>query len=88
MSTFAVVIERAGDGGYGAWSPGLPGRAALGRTRADALEEMGEAVSGCPEVLRERGEPVPAPAAVAATELSARRPVVRGTARQACQERR
>ncbi|WP_444961098.1 type II toxin-antitoxin system HicB family antitoxin [Nocardiopsis sp. M1B1] len=71
MSTFAVIIERAEDGGYGAWSPDLPGCVALGQTEAEALAEMHEAVRGHLEVLRERGEPVPVPATVAATTLSA-----------------
>lgn len=32
VSTYAIIIERAGNGGYGAWSPDLPGCVALGDT--------------------------------------------------------
>ncbi|WP_306366294.1 type II toxin-antitoxin system HicB family antitoxin [Nocardiopsis sp. CC223A] len=71
MSTFAVIIERAEDGGYGAWSPDLPGCVALGDTEEEALREMAEAVRGHLEVLRELGEPPPRPATVSATTLTA-----------------
>lgn len=71
MSTFAVIIERAEDGGYGAWSPDLPGCVALGDTEEEALHEMAEAVRGHLEVLRELGEPLPQPATVSATTLTA-----------------
>lgn len=71
MSTFAVIIERAEDGGYGAWSPDLPGCVALGDTEEETLQEMHEAVRGYLEVLRERGEAVPEPSTVAATTFTA-----------------
>ncbi|GAB3703849.1 type II toxin-antitoxin system HicB family antitoxin [Nocardiopsis oceani] len=71
MRTFAVIIERAEDGGYGAWSPDLPGCVALGETEAEALQQMHEAVRGHLEVLRERGEAFPEPTTVAATTLTA-----------------
>jgi predicted RNase H-like HicB family nuclease len=64
MSGYAIVIERADDGGYGAWSPELPGVVALGDTPDETVEEMREAVKLHIELLRERGEPVPAPTAV------------------------
>ena len=40
MTSYAVVVERASDGGYGVWSPDLPGVVALGDTQAEALDEM------------------------------------------------
>ena len=64
MGGYAIVIERADDGGYGAWSPELPGVVALGDTPDETVEEMREAVKLHLELLRERGEPVPAPTAV------------------------
>jgi hypothetical protein len=33
MTSYAVGIERASDGGYGAWCPDLPGCVALAETR-------------------------------------------------------
>ncbi|GAA1468764.1 type II toxin-antitoxin system HicB family antitoxin [Nocardiopsis exhalans] len=71
MSTFAVIIERAEDGAFGAWSPGLPGCVALGDTEEETLREMHETVRGHLAVLRERGEAVPEPSTVAATTLTA-----------------
>lgn len=57
MSGYAVVIERADDGGYGVWSPDLPGCVALGDTPEQAVEEMCEAIRLHVELLRERREP-------------------------------
>jgi predicted RNase H-like HicB family nuclease len=64
VNGYAVVIERADDGGYGAWSPELPGCVALGDTPERAATEMREAIWLHVELLRERGEPVPEPTAV------------------------
>jgi predicted RNase H-like HicB family nuclease len=64
VSGYAIVIERAEDGGYGAWSPELPGCVALGDTPDEAVAEMRQAVKGHLAMLRERGEPIPAPTAV------------------------
>ncbi len=59
MSTYAIIIERADDGGYGAWSPDVPGCVALGVTEAEALSEMKEAIRLHLDVMRERNEPCP-----------------------------
>jgi predicted RNase H-like HicB family nuclease len=56
VNGYAVVIERADDGGYGAWSPELPGCVALGDTPERAATEMREAIWLHVELLRERGE--------------------------------
>ncbi len=64
MNGYAVVIERANDGGYGARSPELPGCVALGDTPDEAAIEMRLAIREHVELLRERGEPVPEPTAV------------------------
>ena len=68
--TYLVVIERAEDGGYGAWAPDLPGCVALGDSIEDAERQMREAIAFHLEGLREQGEPVPAPTAVAAVMLT------------------
>lgn len=71
MSTYAIIIERADDGGYGAWSPDLPGCVALGDTEEETLSEMMEAMHGHLEVMRERGEMIPNPSTVSATTVDA-----------------
>jgi predicted RNase H-like HicB family nuclease len=67
---YLIVIERADDGGYGAWAPDLPGCVALGDTIEDAEHQMREAIAFHLQGLREQGEPVPPPTAVAAVVLT------------------
>jgi predicted RNase H-like HicB family nuclease len=64
VNAYVVIIERAEDGGFGVWSPDLPGCVALGDTPEDALAEMRTAIAFHLEGLREAGEPVPTPTAV------------------------
>lgn len=68
---YPVVVERSTDGGFGAWSPDLPGCVALGDTLDDCRREMREAVAFHLEGLRLAGEPVPPPTAVAAEVVAA-----------------
>jgi len=68
--SYAVVIERAEDGGYGAWCPDLPGCVALGDTEAETLEEMRQAIQFHLDGLREDGQPIPHPSTVAATVIT------------------
>jgi predicted RNase H-like HicB family nuclease len=70
VTRYAVVIERADDGGYGAWSPDLPGVVALAETEADVLAEMRRAIEFHLEGLRADGQPIPHPATVAATVVT------------------
>ena len=44
MTSYAVVIERASDGGYGAWCPDLPGCVALADTDDAVLAEIRQAI--------------------------------------------
>jgi predicted RNase H-like HicB family nuclease len=67
---YLIVIERAGDGGFGAWAPDLPGCVALGDSIEDAEHQMREAIAFHLEGLREQGEPVPVPTAVAAVMVT------------------
>jgi predicted RNase H-like HicB family nuclease len=68
--SYLIVIERADDGGYGAWAPDLPGCVALGDSIEDAERQMREAIAFHLEGLREQGELVPAPTAVAAVMVT------------------
>lgn len=56
---FRVVIELDEDGIYVAQVPSLPGRISQGKTRAEALENIKDAIKGYIESLRKHGEPIP-----------------------------
>lgn len=71
MTRYALIIERADDGGFGAWSPDLPGCVALGDTEAEALAEMKDAIHLHLEAMRERGEPMVQPSTVSVTMFDA-----------------
>jgi predicted RNase H-like HicB family nuclease len=71
MTGYPVVVAQAADGGYGAWSPDLPGCVALGDTVDECLAEMRAAIALYLEVLRERGEEVPQPRAVETVTIPA-----------------
>lgn len=58
---YTVVIEKADDGGYGAYVPDLPGCVSAGDTPGQALDGIREAIEGHIKTLRESGEPVPEP---------------------------
>ncbi|HXP57353.1 MAG TPA: type II toxin-antitoxin system HicB family antitoxin [Streptosporangiaceae bacterium] len=70
MTSYAVVVERASDGGYGVWSPDLPGVVALGETEAEALGEMRQAIQFHLDGLKADGQPIPQPSTVAATVIT------------------
>ena len=61
MSEYIVIYEQAGDGGWGAYLPDLPGVVALGATREEAATRIQEAVSAYVEQLRAEGRDLPAP---------------------------
>ncbi|WXG39337.1 MAG: type II toxin-antitoxin system HicB family antitoxin [Candidatus Freyarchaeum deiterrae] len=56
---FRVVIELDEDGIYVAQVPSLPGCISQGKTRAEALENIKDAIKGYIESLRKHGEPIP-----------------------------
>jgi predicted RNase H-like HicB family nuclease len=70
MSSCAVVIERADDGGYGAWSPDLPGCVALADSEEAVIAEMRQAMKLHLAGLREDGQPAPQPTTVAAAVIT------------------
>ena len=61
---YAVVIERAGQN-YSAYVPDLPSCVATGATLAGAGQEIGAAVRFHIEGLRQDGQTMPEPSAVA-----------------------
>lgn len=56
---FRIVVEPDEDGVFVATVPSLPGCISQGATRAEALQNVREAIEGYLESLRERGEPIP-----------------------------
>ncbi len=70
MTSYAVVIERADDGGDGAWSPDLPGCVALADTEEAVIAEMRQAIKLHLAGLREDGQPTPQPTTVSAMVIS------------------
>jgi predicted RNase H-like HicB family nuclease len=66
-SSYAVVIELAEDGGWGAWAPDLPGCVALADTVEECEAEMAKAIEFHLDGLREDGQPLPQPTTHVAT---------------------
>ena len=54
-----VLIEKDEDGVYVAQVPSLPGCISQGKTRADALRNIEDAISGYIASLKKRKEPIP-----------------------------
>lgn len=61
MKRYAIIIERAADGGYGAYAPDLPGCVGMGATKDEALQNMMEAIQFHIEGMKEDGLPIPEP---------------------------
>jgi predicted RNase H-like HicB family nuclease len=68
MSEYLVVIEHEGDS-WGAYCPDLPGVGVVGDSREEVEQLIREAVSFHLEALREAGDPIPEPTAVASTHV-------------------
>jgi antitoxin HicB len=58
---YRIIIEQDEDGMYIAECPALPGCISQGETRAEALENIRDAIKGYLESLRKHGEPIPRP---------------------------
>ena len=56
---FRIIIDADEDGAFAATVPSLPGCVSQGATRSEALSNIREAIEGCLESLRERGDPIP-----------------------------
>jgi predicted RNase H-like HicB family nuclease len=61
MDKYAVIIEKTEDGGFGAYSPDLPGCVATGKTMDEVEQRMLNAMQGHIEQFVLDGRPVPAP---------------------------
>jgi predicted RNase H-like HicB family nuclease len=56
---FRVIVEPDEDGIFVATVPSLPGCVSQGSSRAEALQNVREAIEGYLESLRDRGDPIP-----------------------------
>ena len=56
---YRILLEQDEDGMFVATCPSLPGCISQGRTRAEAQENIREAITGYLKSLRKHGEPVP-----------------------------
>ena len=56
---YTVVLEREPDGGYVVSVPALPGCVSQGDNRAEALDNVREAIELYVEDCREAGDPIP-----------------------------
>lgn len=55
---FSVTLDRDEDGAWVVECPSIPGCVSQGRTRAEALDNIREAIALCLEVRSERGLPL------------------------------
>jgi len=61
MVRYAVIIEKAADGGFGAYVPDLPGCVGMGDTKEETMENIAESIRFHLEGMKAEGLPVPAP---------------------------
>jgi predicted RNase H-like HicB family nuclease len=66
LSEYLVVIEHEGES-WGAYCPDLPGVGVVGDSREAVEQLIRDAITFHLDGLREAGEPIPAPTAVATT---------------------
>jgi predicted RNase H-like HicB family nuclease len=58
---YLIVIERA-EKNYSAYAPDVPGCVSTGRSVAETVSNMAEALKGHLQLMAEDGEPIPDPA--------------------------
>ena len=68
---YRVLIEQDEDGAFVAEVPSLPGCISQGDTRAEALENVKEAIAVYIESLEAHGEPIPPPITEELVEVEA-----------------
>ena len=61
MLRYPIILEKAKDGGYGAYVPDLPGCIGMGSNHDDALQNIKEAIKFHLEGLKMEGLPIPLP---------------------------
>jgi predicted RNase H-like HicB family nuclease len=64
MKRYAVILEKA-ESNWAAYVPDLPGCITTGKTRAETIRNIREAIELHIKAMREVGEPVPEPSSFA-----------------------
>ncbi|MBC5800658.1 MAG: type II toxin-antitoxin system HicB family antitoxin [Candidatus Eremiobacteraeota bacterium] len=64
MKTYPIILERAGDGGWSAIAPGIPGLLLVADTREELLAQAPAAIMDHLEALRDDHLPVAQPGQV------------------------
>lgn len=59
MVKYTIIIEKAADGGYGAYVPDLPGCIGMGSTREEVMQNIAEAINFHIEGMKAEGIPIP-----------------------------
>jgi len=67
---YRVLIEPDEDGVFVAEVPALPGCVSQGKTRAEAITNIKEAIAAYLESLQKHGEPVPPPVSEEVVEVN------------------
>ncbi len=70
MNAYPIILERAGDGGWSAIAPDLPGLLLAADTREELLAEAPAAIADHLHALREEGLPVPEPGQVELVQVA------------------
>ena len=61
MVRYTIIIEKAPDGGYGAYVPDLPGCVSMGETKEEVIENIADAIRFHLEGMKAEGLPIPIP---------------------------
>ena len=68
---YRVLIEQDEDGIFVATCPALPGCISDGKTRAEAVANIQDAIQGYIESLKKHGDPIPPPITEEIVEVNA-----------------
>jgi len=59
MLRYTIIIEKAADGGYGAYVPDLPGCVGMGATHEEVVQNLIEGIKFHLDGLKQEGLPIP-----------------------------
>ncbi len=61
MVRYTIIIEKAPDGGFGAYIPDLPGCIGMGETKSETIDNTIESIRFHLEGMKLEGIPIPEP---------------------------